>query len=448
MSIKGELTSSRSLVRLAQAERVKELLKTARTIAPDEQTVALEPVAAPPQPDRVPLFAVAIDGSYVEHPVRNGYPGASVGYVTVAGVLLNLKELEKLDEHRPVDPTEFRKTEKAATIDAALPGSNVVTGDHPSAQSAFREALFNVLEKHEILEGESTLLDTFNELLSLKPSSSKAPKCPREDCEQEFHITEQTIHCICERQCRIYSTDALRIHDRFNEVGSNGEAFGLVMQVWERVLLLHLLKLFEPLEWLKGIGQLIFLVEGPLAVFGPPAWLSAAISTELKRLNEKVRQCAGNDMMLVGIETSGAFVTHFEEIDQSETAGVQRFAPRSYFLLTDEYIKQRIAPSDSTKRFGAATYFGRKFFYKTSSGARIVANIPFLSEEQDTLKSNDISLYPQFAAICSILDRLASSRAANALSPIISAHAHAAIPIKMGKQVLQQLARTMMEQNR
>lgn len=34
------------------------------------------------------------------------------------------------------------------------------------------------------------------------------------------------------------------------------------------------------------------------------------------------------------------------------------------------------------------TYFGRKFLYKTRSGARIVANIAFLTDEQDTLDTD------------------------------------------------------------
>lgn len=448
MAGKGDITSSRSLTRLAQAARVKQLLQTARPIAPDHQAAPILPVQAPPATDHIPLHAVTIDGSYVELPVRSGYPGASVGYVTVAGVLLNLMRLEQLDRDRPIDPVEFRKTEMAATIDEALPGSNVVTGEHLSALASFREALFEAYQKHTLQDSvSSSLLDTFNHLLSLKPQS-KPIKCPREDCEHELHISRETTQCHCDRGCRIYSTDSLRLHERFNEIGSNGEAFGLAMQVWERVLLVDFVRFFKKLLSPREFSQLIFLVEGPLAVFGPPAWLSAAICTELKQINTKARGAMGQDMMIVGIETSGSFVTHFEDIDQSEKPGVLRFKPRDYFMPTDQYIRERILPSDSAKRYGQDTYFGRKFFYKTRSGARIVANIPFLSEAQDTLESSDIALYPQFGTICSVLDRLASSQATNTLAPIISAHAHAAIPIKMGKHVLQQLARKLMEQNR
>lgn len=244
----------------------------------------------------------------------------------------------------------------------------------------------------------------------------------------------------------MFSTDALRIHERFHDAGSNGEAFGEVMQVWERLLLLHLLRCFERREWLDRVNRLAFVIDGPLAIFGHPAWLSAAIKTELKRLNAAVREKTGDDLIILGIEKTGTFVAHFDEIDQTET-GEPRFPPRSYFLPTDPYIKARIIFNTSPKRYGEDTYFGRKVFYKTASGARIVANIPYLSDAQDTLASDDVTLYPQFPAVCSLLDKLVSARFPNALAPIVSAHAQAAIPLELGAKVLQQLARALMRKD-
>src|SRR5207302_11340762 len=134
-----------------------------------------------------------------------------------------------------------------------------------------------------------------------------------------------------------------------------------------------------------------FFVDGPLALFGHPAWLSAAISLELQRINTEVRKLGGRDLIIVGVEKSGTFVTHFDEVDQTEEPGKERFRPRSCFLPTDQYSKQRIIFSDSPKRYGEDPYFGRKLFYKTKSGARIVASIPFLDASQDTLDSADFS---------------------------------------------------------
>jgi hypothetical protein len=319
-----------------------------------------------------------------------------------------------------------------------------VTRDNKSACTSFRESVFEVFHDAVVdAEDPTTLLDTFNHLLSFKPQSNPQ-KCPYEGCTQEFPVGPATSSCPCAQQRRIYSTDSLRIHERFNEVGTNGEAFGLVMQIWERVLLVHLLRCFERRNWLDGLSKVVFFVDGPLAVFGPPAWMSAAISRELKRLNAVVRQKTGSDISMIGVEKTGQFVDHFEQIDQSETAGQLRFDSRQYMMLTDSYIKKRIAISDSERRYGQDTYFGRKFFYKTTSGARIVASIPFLNDEQDTLDTEDVGVYPQFANVCATLDKLVSSRFPNSLSPIISAHGHAAIPLHLGAKVLQQLAKALM----
>ena len=139
-------------------------------------------------------------------------------------------------------------------------------------------------------------------------------------------------------------------------------------------------------------------------------------------------------------------MTHFDEIDQTETLGEALFPPRSYMLLTDRYIKGRIIYSDSPKPYGEDTYFGRKFLYKTASGARIVGSIPFLAPDQETLESDDPACFPRFADTCALLDALVSSRYKNALTPLISAHAQAAIPLHLGAKVLRQLAKALIQQ--
>ncbi len=378
--------------------------------------------------------------------MRTGYPGAKIGYCTVASVLIDLALVSKLDANRPADPQRMRETEEAATIDAAFPGTNVVTRRQTSASASFREELYDHFRNVVVDEEEGIpLIDTYEALLALKPRSSP-PKCPYSEsdgCDGRLVITEG--HAVCDK-CKhpVFSTDALRIHERYRDFGSNGEAFGLVTEVWARILLIHLLRCFERRRLLDRMDKLAFFVDGPLAIFGPPAWLSAAISFELKRINSLVQAETGNDLIILGIEKTGEFVAHFDEIDQTETPGQLLFSPGNYMLLSDRYIKERIQQSASLKRYGQDTYFGRKFFYKTHSGARIVANLPFLSDEQDTLKSEDIGLYPQFGTMCSLLDKLVSSRYPNALAPLVSAHAHAAIPLRLGAKVLQQLAKALL----
>jgi len=449
MPYEGEFASYHPLRRIVETENVKQLLSRCK-VCNKEDTVlpTLQPSLISEPADKLPKLVMAIDGSNTEVPVVNGYPGAKVGYCTVASVLINLELIDELDLNRPVDPQKFRETEQASTIDAALPGSNVVTRRQTSARVSFREELYDLFQ-NTILDEEDRvpLIKTYEALLKLKPHDLQ--KCPYSDtnnCKESLYIPLGTIEC---PSCKepIFSTDALRIHERFNNLGTNGETFSYVRQMWERILLIHLLRCFEKRNLLNRMDNIAFFIDGPLAVFGPPAWLSAAISAELKRINKIVQKETGRDLIIVGIEKSGEFVNHFDEIDITETAGEYLFPPRSFTLLTDSYIKKRIQQSSSTRRYGQDTYFGRKFFYKTKNGARIVASIPFLSDEQDTINTDDIGLYPRFSVVCALLDRLVSSRFPNAISPLISAHAEASIPLNLGAKVLKQLSQALMGVN-
>lgn len=449
MPYEGEFASYHPLRRIVETEHVKQLLSRCKVCNKENTDIpALQPSLVSECTEILPRLVVAIDGSNTEVPVVNGYPGAKIGYCTVASVLIDLALIDELDTDRPIDPQRFRETEKASTIDAALPGSNVVTRRQASARVSFREETYDLFQ-NTILDEEDRipLIETYEALLLLKPHDTQ--KCPYSEtsgCQGSLYIPPGTIECPTCKQ-PIFSTDALRIHERFNDLGTNGEAFAYVRQVWERILLVHLLRCFEKRSMLRRVDKIAFFIDGPLAVFGPPAWLSAAISAELKRINAIVQKETGKDLIIVGIEKSGEFVTHFDEIDSTETAGQLLFPPRGFILLTDDYIKKRIHQSSSIRRYGQDTYFGRKFFYKTRNGARIVASIPFLTDKQDTIESDDVSLYPRFSAVCSLLDRLVSSRFPNAISPLISAHAEASIPLNLGAKVLKQLAQALMGVN-
>ncbi len=262
---------------------------------------------------------------------------------------------------------------------------------------------------------------------------------------QSFDIPRGASVCPCPERRPVWGTDALRVHEQFHDLGPNLEAFSLVMQVWERLLLIHVLRGFERRGWLEWLTRVAFFVDGPLAVFSTPAWLSKPIGRELRRIDALVRAASGGrGLLLVGVEKSGAFVTHFDDVDHTED-GSPRFPPGTYFMPTDAYIKERIQFSDSKKSYGQDTYFGRKFFYKTRSGARLVASIPFLDNTPDGLYVSDANAYPSFGPTCALLDRLVTSRFPNALSPLVTAHAQAAIPLQLGGKVLQQLARALMQ---
>jgi hypothetical protein len=181
MPYENEFASYRPLRRIVESERVQALLGRANVYKPDEvadSNNSCEPSETPEWDANLPRFVVAVDGSYTEVPVKTGYPGAKVGYVTVASVLMDLSLVERLDSDRPIDPVKYRKTESASAIDAALPGSNVVTRRQKAARSSFREELFDYFNSIIIDEEDGIpLINTYEALLDLKPTT-QTQQCP------------------------------------------------------------------------------------------------------------------------------------------------------------------------------------------------------------------------------------------------------------------------------
>ena len=77
----------------------------------------------------------------------------------------------------------------------------------------------------------------------------------------------------------------------------------------------------------------------------------------------------------------------------------------------------------------------------------LVATLPFLSEEHKDLTMADPSQFPRLSDAVGLLDQLVSSRFPNALVPLVSANAEAAIPLRLGNKVLEKLAKELMAEN-
>ena len=190
MPYEGEFAAYKPLQRIAETERVKSLLKKSRVYVPSAVGAnSLVPEVPPTNAEPLPIFVAAIDGSWAEVDVRNGYPGAKVGYCTVASVLLDLAKVNELDASRPIDPMEFRKTEEASTLDAAMPGCNVVTRNHSSAIDSFREAFYDNF--HDVIvdpEDGKSLLDTYEYLMTKHSSDITCPYSDRSGCGKHVSV--------------------------------------------------------------------------------------------------------------------------------------------------------------------------------------------------------------------------------------------------------------------
>ena len=69
--------------------------------------------------------------------------------------------------------------------------------------------------------------------------------------------------------------------------------------------------------------------------------------------------------------------------------------------------------------------------------------MPFLDDSQRKTATAEPGQFARLADGLALLDQLVCSRYPNALAPLVAAHAEAAIPLNIGKKVLERLAREL-----
>ena len=150
-----------------------------------------------------------------------------------------------------IDPKKFRETEKASTIDTVIPGCNVIIRGEKSAKASMRRALFEELQNTRAFEEGETLLETYEHLFRIKLEKDRELGKPRSPIDG---VDKEMIYDFGQYTCPhsgepLYSTDAMRLHELMNPGGTNGEMYGQIMQMFEKLWLIHILRSFEKKEW-------------------------------------------------------------------------------------------------------------------------------------------------------------------------------------------------------
>jgi len=454
MGFEGEFASYEPLRRVLDSKKIQDLQGRMRVQSTESfngaiKTSLVHKSELPDSGNIRPDLVLAIDGSHLEGHPEKGFPGAEYGYITIAAVLIDLKLISQLEKEDIIDPKLFRKTETPATQESCFPGCNITLDNDKDAKASLRKALFEDFSSTRSLNNGETILETYEHLLKIKVDrfpDARKPDSPIEGVEREMEYGFGEYVCPHSGE-PLYSTDALRLHELMNPSGANGELFGQIMATLEKLWLVNILRSCEQKDLLSTLRRIAFIMDGPLAVFSTSSWLTKVIEAELRRINEKQKHINGQDMMIIGIEKSGIFFNHFRDIDTSKEGIPDVFPNQSALLLTDEYIKKNIIFSESTKPYGQDTYFGRKFFYKAASGQRIVPVVAWFNEDQKNIRTANPEQFNRLADVMSLLDMVVSNRYPNSLSPLISAHAEAAIPLNIGTRLFEDIAREIKERS-
>lgn len=436
MPHKNEKASGDSLIWLENSQALKEFEGT--ILARDRDKPVKPPIFQTRRRGWCPRRVIAIDGSHLMHRVNGGFPGAEAGLLMISVVAIKLDQLNILSTNVIPRPSFFREIEKAHTLEAAMPGIGVVRKDvdHDAPINFFRQKTYDTLS-NVIADDHETLLETMRTICV--DLESRIP-CPAVDCEEKYERNTGEYLCHCERREKMFETDLLRLHEYFDGIRTGGEALGRLRSVLEILILLNILRFFVE-KHPAYLDTCAFVLDGPLAVFGTPASILRPIREELRRLNHKARQANGTDIVVFGIEKTGRFKEHWEEIDWQDQMGPgSRFPEQTTIPLDAEYISSNVVPSDKKgKCFGEDTHFGRIILYKTNKGQHVVIHTAMLDQLAENFRNNSPGCFPRLGDILDVMDHLATYIYDGGFLPLIRAHAHAAIPLKRGTDIIRSL---------
>lgn len=368
------------VIRDASVQAFLETCKLPKTVDDINLTGDLQHVYKP-VPDDPIRIVVAIDGGYTEIPVRTEFPSATICFFQFGALFFSVEDLERIEDQPFIDPDDMSKLKEIQRLKFTLPVRNITVGSEPTLTHSVRKALYDFFRK-DLDEGGS-LMDTLRWLVFEEYAGGKSEwilaTSPYEDggvriplCRQEM-TAEHTWHT---SEGPIYLTDVFRLHEAIDDEMGAGGTLGYVTTTIEQIVMAHVIRLIlnkKP----SLLSHTLFIKDGPLAFFGQTANMHKPMRALVRHL------FMYHDLFMAGLEKSGEFVEHADEVAKCLDPGI--------ILIPDNaYIYRYIMPgkADPTKPYGRTTYYGNKLIFKTRADSVYVVSVPTTQVTPDPKKED------------------------------------------------------------
>ncbi len=420
----------------------------------------LQPLLVPAEQvpgDPAPVdLVIAVDGSRLEVEARREFPSVLYGWYQVAGVLVDLAALDQQATERFVDPVAMREAMKSSVVTGDLPSSGAYMLPGRDSRESWRLAVYENFRTKRLVAGPNRHLSLLDMLFWVygtpdQPATTlSVDRCPTRDRYEDDDTTgrctatdiavgREPINCPGKRcGAPVYPTDALRIWEEVNESGSNKGALGRLSQTAELLVALGLLSL---VYWYRkpDVPRLVLMVDGPLAMFGPVAKLKTHALHYVQAMAATLRAKQLRGPYVVGIEKDGNFADYAYALARAADGKLVR--PQTLVRVDDPLIR-RVLNRSTGIGHARDDYWGRRFMYRTNDGRIHVLTVPpAAGPPYDAgFGQPDPAVYPTLPTLLRVLDRTGTRLYRDAVIPIAFAHESAAIPLRVGSDVLTLIA--------
>jgi hypothetical protein len=376
---------------------------------------------------------IAVDGGYTTAIVQKKFPSSELCFFQFGALFFSIEDLESIEHQAFIDPEDMAKLKSIQRLKLAIPLKNMALKNEMTLTHSVRRAIYDFFVQNPEDDADH-LIDSLSWLIFEKFETSsketwilaRCPSCNASSIPliQSEMTSNHTFIC---KHCKsvLYLTDVLRLHEAIDDIFGASGIISYLATTIEQLLLVHLIKLILQ-QKPALLNEILFLKDGPLAFFGQTANLHKPMRALISFLLNK------HNLFMVGLEKSGAFVDHANEISD-------KLMPNSALLVNNEYIYTYIIPGKASpdNAYGRTTYYGSKVIYKTSAGSVYVVTVPtsklLLSPEHTDLKNLDCILNNIEKLHCDMYD--------NALVPIALANKLVSLANHPSSRILQKFAK-------
>jgi NurA domain len=374
---------------------------------------------------------VAIDGGYTEVPVQTGFPSSAVCFFQIGALIFSIDDLEGLDKQAFIDPEDMAKLKQIQRLKFTLPVRNVQVKTEGTLVNSVRRTIYDFfcqkIDKDELI---ATLRWFIFQEYDVSIPTWKLSSCPmcgtanislnRQDMTSKHTFT--CNHCGGD----IFLTDVFRLHEAIDEELGAGGILSYLITTVEQIIFVHLIKTILKIKP-DLLNEMLFIKDGPLAFFGQTANMHKPMRSFVRYLFKNY------NLYLAGLEKSGAFVEHADEIASKLNDGTVLF-------LNNDYIYKYILPGkpDPTRPYGATTYYGTKLIFKTNAGGMYVVTLP----TKDDLLNPKESDFQNIGAILTNIEKLKCDMYDSGLIPVALANKLVSLADHPSSGILQKFAKT------
>jgi hypothetical protein len=382
-----------------------------------------------PLPDNPIQHVIAVDGGYQEIAVQTEFPSATLAFFQIGALFFSINDLEGIDRKSFIDPDDMAKLKNIQRLKFSLPVRNITRKTERTLTDSVRRTIYDFfLRKTD----DGALMDTlrwfiFREYGTRVPEwmLASCPACERTNtplalARMSANYTFACTHCNGE----ILLTDVFRLHEVIDDDLGAGGVLGYVSTTIEQIVLIHLIRIILKTKPLL-MNEMLFIKDGPLAFFGQTANMHKPMRELVKFLFEH------HNLYLAGLEKSGTFVEHADEIARRLDGG-------TILLLDNDYIYKYIIPgkADPNNPYGRTTYYSNKLIFKTPSGGMHVVSLP----TTDVTPNPTPDDFRNLQAILTNIEKLKCDMYDNALVPVALANKLVSLANHPSSRILQKFA--------